>query len=94
MYMATTFAVAAIALTLVGIGTAATYPVVLGLLGGRYKSMSGTAFGIAIAIALAGSTVFNMLVGSSLLGMLPVAMIVAVVVMITLFTIGNKLLNE
>lgn len=94
MYFATTFAVAAIALTLVGVGTAATYPVVLGLLGGRYKSMSGTAFGIAIAIALAGSTVFNMLVGSSLLGMLPVAMIVAVVVMILLFTMGNKLLNR
>lgn len=88
------FVIAAVAMSLVGIGTAATYPVVLGMLGGKYKNLSGTAFGIAIAIALAGSTIFNKVVGNSLLDYLPQAMMVAVMCLVLLFTLGCKKLND
>ena len=40
-----------------------TYPVILSILGTRYPSLSGTAFGIALAIALIGQTAMNGLMG-------------------------------
>lgn len=82
------------AMTLIGVGTAATYPVVLGLLGGKFRELSGTAFGIAITIALAGSTVLNALVGGLLLHIYPYVMMCCVVVMIVLFTLGARSLKK
>jgi fucose permease len=49
---ATTFA--AIGVFLTGAGFAAVFPVVLGWLGERYQALSGTAFSIALVMALTG----------------------------------------
>ena len=92
--LARNFAMATLAMTLIGVGTAATYPVVLGQLGTKYAQLSGTAFGIAITIALAGSTLLNALVGSMLLHIYPYVMMGLVVVMLLLYAAGNKLLAQ
>ena len=92
--MASTFAIAVVAMAIIGMGTAATYPVVLGQLGNRYTSLSGTAFGMAITIALAGNTVMNMLVGGWLMGIYPYMMMLFTALMISLFTVGRKLAKK
>jgi MFS transporter, FHS family, glucose/mannose:H+ symporter len=51
------------ALILIGLGLAACFPVVLGLVGNRYAKWSGTAFGIALTIALVGNMIINYLIG-------------------------------
>jgi fucose permease len=53
----------AIGCTVLGIGFAAVFPTVLGLVGERYAALSGTAFGLVIAIALAGGTTLPWLTG-------------------------------
>ena len=52
-----------VAMALIGFGVGATYPVVLAYLGGAFREMSGTAFSIAIFIALCGQFAFNKFVG-------------------------------
>lgn len=88
------FAAATVAMILIGVGTAATYPVVLGQLGTAYAQLSGTAFGIAITIALAGSTILNALVGSLLLHVYPYVMMAAVAAMMLLYAAGNLLMRK
>ena len=63
LWTAGTYAVALAGLVLTGIGFAAVFPVVLGAIGDAYASLSGTAFGIALVIALGGNTILNYLVG-------------------------------
>lgn len=46
--------VAGLGVFLVGAGLAATFPTVLGFVGDRYAALSGTAFSLAIAMALVG----------------------------------------
>ena len=50
-------------MAVIGMGLSSTYPVILSILGTRYPSLSGTAFGIALAIALIGQTAMNGLMG-------------------------------
>lgn len=57
-----TFTVAC-AMVLIGAGLAATFPVVLGILGERFAALSGTAFSVALAVALCGQTVLNFTTG-------------------------------
>lgn len=45
---------AALGVFLLGVGFAATFPVVLGFVGDRYAALSGTAFSVVIVIALTG----------------------------------------
>lgn len=47
-------AIAALGVFCLGLGFAATFPVVLALVGDRYASLSGTAFGIVMVMALTG----------------------------------------
>jgi len=54
---------ATVALSLFGIGLSAGFPVVLGYIGQMYASMSGTAFSIALVIALTGNTLLNYFTG-------------------------------
>lgn len=54
---------AIIGLSLMGIGFAAGFPVVLGYTGELYPQFSGTAFSIVFVIALLGNTSLNYLVG-------------------------------
>ena len=51
------------ALTLAGLGLAAGFPVVLGGIGDRYPTRSGTAFGLALTIALLGNMFINYVTG-------------------------------
>ncbi len=46
-----------------GIGLAGGFPVILGYVGQLYASLSGTAFSIALVIALTGNTILNYLFG-------------------------------
>lgn len=51
------------ALGLTGFGLASAFPVVLGIIGDRFVKWSGTAFGIALTIALLGNISINYLTG-------------------------------
>lgn len=51
-------------LTLVGLGFAACYPVMLGYVGERYAHLSGTAFSMVLVIALLGGSLFPYLTGA------------------------------
>lgn len=53
----------AASLVLTGIGLAAAFPVVLGIIGDRYANWSGTAFGITLTIALLGNIIINYITG-------------------------------
>ncbi len=54
---------ATVAVVVIGIGFAAAFPVVLGIIGGLFPQLSGTAFGIALVIGLAGNTIVNTILG-------------------------------
>ncbi len=47
------------ALIITGVGLAAGFPVILGYVGQLYAHLSGTAFSIALVIALTGNTILN-----------------------------------
>lgn len=55
--------VAAIGVFMLGVGFAATFPTVLGFVGERYAELSGTAFSLAIAMALCGGMLLPWLTG-------------------------------
>ena len=55
--------VAALGVFLLGVGFAAMFPVVLGFIGDRYAALSGTAFGVAIAMALVGGMLLPYIAG-------------------------------
>ncbi|NDV81226.1 sugar MFS transporter [Bacteroides sp. 51] len=80
---------AALGMVLIGAGVASTFPVILSILGQRYAALSGTAFSIAMVIALTGNTLLNNLTGilSQKFGItvFPYMMITAIVIMIVLF---------
>ena len=77
-----------VAMVLLGFGVGATYPVVLNYIGGVFRELSGTAFSIAIFIALCGQSVFNKLTGIAFdngnYQLLPVVLILAVLAMMVL----------
>jgi MFS family permease len=54
---------ATIGVFLLGVGFAATYPVILGYIGELYPKMSGTAFSLALTIALMGGMLIPYLAG-------------------------------
>jgi MFS transporter, FHS family, glucose/mannose:H+ symporter len=60
----TTLLPAAAGVFLVGAGFAAAFPVVLGLVGERYAALSGTAFGIALVMALTGGSLMPFATGA------------------------------
>jgi fucose permease len=50
-------------LIIIGFGLAAGFPVILGYIGQLYAALSGTAFSIALVIALSGSILINYIFG-------------------------------
>ncbi len=54
---------AVLGLILLGIGSAAGFPVILGYVGDLFSDLSGTAFSVALVIALIGNSGLNFLVG-------------------------------
>lgn len=63
LHASTSYPVAAAGLILIGVGLAAGFPVMLGIVGNRYKEVSGTAFSMVLTIALVGNMLVNFLMG-------------------------------
>jgi len=86
------------AMALIGFGVGATYPVVFNYLGGMFKSMSGTAFSIAIFIALWGQFAFNKTVGlffdGEKYGYFPVTLAIAVLAMMLILPLARKYIKK
>lgn len=59
-----TFNLATAGLVLLGAGLAGGFPIMLGIVGSRYKEVSGTAFSIVLTIALLGNTLVNYAMGA------------------------------
>ncbi|HUQ47320.1 MAG TPA: MFS transporter, partial [Gemmatimonadaceae bacterium] len=55
--------VAAVSVFMLGVGFAAQFPAILGIVGERYAALSGTAFSLAIAIALLGGMLMPWIAG-------------------------------
>ncbi len=89
---------ACIAMTLIGFGVGATFPVVLNYIGGAFRSQSGTAMSIAIFIALLGQFTFNRLTGNAFVlgryATLPALMFTAIVAMMVIVPIALKSANK
>lgn len=73
---------------IMGFGFASTFPVILGELGKKYREMSGTAFSIALVIALTGNTLLNLLVGIVRLNYFHIMVIACTIIIITLYSIS------
>jgi fucose permease len=82
-----------LALSLAGFGLAAAFPVVLGTIGDRFAKWSGTAFGVALTIALLGNMFINYLTGivTESYGMTSYAWMVIVSGLFTLLLIALSL---
>ena len=82
------------AMIFLGIGFAAAFPVILGYIGEIYKNLSGTAFSIALVIALVGNTLMNYSVGviSQSYGIqkFPIILIVSLMIMLFLLSFTLK----
>ena len=79
------------ALIITGVGLAAGFPVILGYVGQLYAHLSGTAFSIALVIALTGNTTINYLFGFiadqysvSYLPLLIIACIICMIILLLL----------
>lgn len=92
LYFSSDVTLVHLAMALVGFGVGATYPVVLAYLGGAFREMSGTAFSIAIFIALCGQFAFNKVVGVMFdqggYAWFPVVLALAVVMMMLLLPVA------
>jgi MFS transporter, FHS family, glucose/mannose:H+ symporter len=88
------YIVAVTGLVLMGVGFAAVFPVVLGVIGDAYAALSGTAFSIALVIALSGSMVLNYLVGiiAQLYGIrfFPLLVLAALCMMVVLIIVARR----
>ena len=86
------------AMVLIGFGAGATFPVVLNFIGGAFSRLSGTAFSIAIFIALVGQSVFNRLTGAAFdagnWSFLPNALVFALLAMMVLVPITLPLARK
>jgi MFS transporter, FHS family, glucose/mannose:H+ symporter len=65
LYVATNTATVIAAMVLIGIGFSAVFPVLFAYLGELFPTLSGTAFGIALVIALSGNTLVNYALGGA-----------------------------
>jgi fucose permease len=79
---------------ILGLGYASIFPIVLGYIGTLYKDLSGTAFSIALFIALAGNTILNFLMGvlADLIGIksYPFLLLTILLCMIVILTVALK----
>lgn len=79
---------------LMGLGYSSSFPVILGIIGEKYKEMSGTAFSFALTIALFGNTLINLAVGASGLQMFPYIVMICIVAITILFSANAILTNK
>ncbi|MBQ0122227.1 MAG: MFS transporter [Bacteroidales bacterium] len=86
------------AMTLLGFGVGATFPVVLGYVGGTFRNQSGTAISIAVFIALLGQFTLKKITGVAFNAeaymTLPIVLASAIVIMMCLIplaiSVGKK----
>jgi fucose permease len=82
------------ATALIGFGVGATFPVVFNYLGRTFRDMSGTAFSIALFIALLGQFSFNKIVGvlfdKSHYAYFPIILVFALVMMMTVLPFAKN----
>ncbi|MDR3134416.1 MAG: MFS transporter [Prevotellaceae bacterium] len=94
LYFTADIIIVYLAMSLIGLGVGATYPVIFNYLGRIFKQMSGTVFSIAIFIALWGQFVFNKIVGllfdKNLFEYFPAALILAAFMMMILLPVAKK----
>ncbi|MDE6300335.1 MAG: MFS transporter [Muribaculaceae bacterium] len=64
MALATSPVALYVSMAVVGAGLASTFPVIFGILGTMFPTLSGTAFSIALVVALCGQMVLNTVAGS------------------------------
>ena len=87
-----------VSMGLIGFGVGATYPVVLGYIGGAFRNQSGTAMSIAIFIGLLGQFTFNRLTGNAFAvgrhATLPALLFTAVIAMMCIVPIALKYTNK
>ncbi|MEO6187775.1 MAG: MFS transporter [Ginsengibacter sp.] len=92
------YGVAFTALIFVGAGFAAGFPVVLGYLGQLYKDLSGTAFSIALVIALTGNSLINYIFGivasQYTIRSLPVVVIFCVACMFIILFLMRRMIHK
>lgn len=85
LYIAGNVYIAGLGMFIIGMGLASTFPVILGVLGSRYPNLSGTAFSLALVIALIGQTLLNNLMGIIHISYYPLVMIASLMIMILMF---------
>ena len=86
------------ALIITGFGLAAGFPVILGYIGQMYANLSGTAFSIALVIALTGNTLINYFFGfiadKYSINYLPLVIITCIICMIILLLLIKKMIGS
>jgi fucose permease len=91
---ANTTGMAKAGIVLLGMGFAPVFPVVLGYVGERYPALTGTAFSIALVIALAGNMLLNGLVGvlaeSNGIGVFPPALVLCLLAVLSIFWLALR----
>jgi fucose permease len=84
-----TFASALAGAFLLGFGFAATFPIVLGQVGNKFKELSATAFSFALVVALIGNTLLNLLIGVFGLASFPIIAVVSTFFILSLYVINH-----
>lgn len=83
-----------IGVTMLGIGFAPVFPVLLGFIGTAYPGLSGTAFSIALFIALMGNTSLNWLMGAVSgrlgIGAFPTFLLICAAMMASIIILASK----
>lgn len=83
-----------VGMMLVGFGIASTFPIILGIVGTKFPTMSGTAFSIALVFSLIGNNVMNSITGiwldKSGAFVYPLILITCFTIIILLFTRVSK----
>ena len=63
LYFSRDYAVFLLGIILLGGGMSTGFPVMLGYIGEKFSSLSGTAFGVVLVLALLGNTLINLVMG-------------------------------
>jgi fucose permease len=63
LMLAASYSIAVAGLVLLGAGLSGGFPLMLGIVAGRFADLSGTAFSFVLVIALVGNMLVNYLVG-------------------------------
>jgi len=99
LYLTDSYSISIAALIITGMGLAGGFPIILGYVGQLYANLSGTAFSIALVIALIGNTIINYSFGwiakNYHIGYLPAGVIICILCMIlVLFAIRRKIAGQ